>query len=436
MSQAYERTCWCGENQLTEFSADYWHCTFCGTLVSRMGLDPKSLLVYDDEHDFYGKEYWLSHQREDLANPDIYQRARSDLSERCLHWLKTLLAYQLPPSRVLELGSAHGGFVALMRWAGYDATGLEMSPWVVDFAKQTFDIPMLLGQLEDQHIAAASLDAIVLYDILEHLDNPLGTMRRCTELLKPDGLIIIQTPSYPENTTYVQLVERQDPFLAHIDKKANQHLYLFSQHAAQLFCEQLGMRHVLFEPALFGYDMYFVASKTELIPTAPERLAQVLQESPAQRLIQALIDLDTRVVALKQECESIERDRQARIANITQLNQHIQRTSLDYQSRLNIILEQQAKIGQLGQQIAQLSQQITQLSQQVNQLTQQLHQTTTNYQHQQALGREQQQLITQQQSAFDTINQNIFVRILRFMRLLPKFTQLHQPAIDSNPPDR
>src|SRR6266508_5842100 len=99
-----ERLCWCGESDMHPFSADYLVCTSCGALASQVIHGAEPLAMHDDQRDFYGKEYWLSHQRQDLGLPDIYQRARADLPERCLYWLRTLLAYKQPTARVLELG--------------------------------------------------------------------------------------------------------------------------------------------------------------------------------------------------------------------------------------------------------------------------------------------------------------------------------------------
>src|SRR5437762_14161305 len=113
--------CWCGNTALTPFSQAYRRCSQCETLVSQEWPAAPSMRVTDDERDFYGKGYWFTHQESDLHFPDIATRARADLSERCVHWLRTLLKYKLPPAQVLELGSAHGGFVAMLRWAGFQA---------------------------------------------------------------------------------------------------------------------------------------------------------------------------------------------------------------------------------------------------------------------------------------------------------------------------
>ncbi len=117
------RVCWCGNASLLPFSPGYGQCRACRTLVYLKDMPPGQLLVRDDETDFYGKKYWLEHQQVDFGYADIYTRARNDLTERNLHWLKTLLKYCLPSAKVLELGCSHGSFVALLRQAGYDAAG-------------------------------------------------------------------------------------------------------------------------------------------------------------------------------------------------------------------------------------------------------------------------------------------------------------------------
>jgi hypothetical protein len=257
-------------------------------------------------------------------------------------------------------------------------------------------------------------------------------MRRCTELLKPDGVIIVQTPSYPESKSYAELLGQHDPFLAHIDKKANQHLYLFSQRAAQQLCESLGLSEVRFEPALFGYDMYFVASKTAITLTEPQHQNEVLLSSPSARLIQAMIDQDDRVSALKHKLDEVEQDRRSRIDMIAQLNQHIERTRVDYQARLQVITDQQAHIARLNDHMQStradyeerlriiLEQQATIEQQQAGLSAQQtvIDGQLATIDGQLATIDGQLATIHNQQAALDKINANWFVRMLRLFRLI------------------
>ena len=269
--------------------------------------------VTDDERDFYGREYWFRHQEKDLGFANIKIRARTDLAERCLHWLRAVLKYKLPPGQVLELGSAHGGFVALLHWAGFDATGLELSPWVVQFARKTFGMPMLLGPLEEQQIKRASLDMIALMDVLEHLPDPVGTMRHCLELLKPNGMLVIQTPCLPEGRSHEDMVALSDPFLEQLLKE-KKHLYLFSQRSIRELFARLGAEHVAFEPAMFThYDMFLVVSRAPLAVHRPAKVERALSATPSGRMVRALLDLGGGLDDLKPRYAESEQDRAARL---------------------------------------------------------------------------------------------------------------------------
>ena len=257
--------CWCENSDLIPFSPAYRRCPKCETLVAVQNLQPEKPRVKDDARDFYGRRYWFSHQEKDLGFPDILARSRSDLSERCLYWLRALLRYKIPPAKVLELGSAHGGFVALLQGAGFEAMGLELSPWVVEYAQKTFGVPMLLGPIEDQSLKENSLDGIALLDVLEHLSDPLGTLRRCLGLLAKDGVLIIQTPRYPEEKSYEEMLASQDRFLEQM--KRDEHLFLFSSQSIQAFLKRLGVDFIVLGTPPFPALRYVFLG--ESLPSSP-----------------------------------------------------------------------------------------------------------------------------------------------------------------------
>jgi SAM-dependent methyltransferase len=146
--------CWCGEDALAPWSPDYLACPRCGTLVvATAPADPAR--VEDEAGSLYGLSYFVAHARE-MGHPDLVARSRLDLSERCVFWLLTLLRHRPPPARTLELGCASGAFVALLATAGYQATGLDLSPAVTAFARETFGVPVLTGPLEASSRRAAS----------------------------------------------------------------------------------------------------------------------------------------------------------------------------------------------------------------------------------------------------------------------------------------
>jgi SAM-dependent methyltransferase len=265
----------------------------CETLVASGNFEAFDPRVSDESKDLYGKDYWFDHQTAELGCPDIVSRSRTDLAERCVHWLRSLLQFKLPPAKVLEIGCAHGGFVAMLRQAGFDATGLELSPSIVRLAREAFDVPVLTGPIEDQSIPPNSLDAIVMMDVLEHLSDPLGTLGRCVKLLKPDGILLAQTPVYPEGMSLEQLHDEKHQFPRMLDP--NEHPFLFSKSSARELFRRLDASCVEFIPAIFDfYDMSFVISRRPLRRHDPRKQSEALCRTVNGRFIQALLDLDER----------------------------------------------------------------------------------------------------------------------------------------------
>lgn len=329
--------CWCGNRPLVPFSREYLRCPVCETLVTAQMPNPSFTKVNEDDQDFYRRDYWFLHQESDSGNSNISSRARADLPERDLYWLRTLLKYRQPPARSLELGCAHGGFVALMQWAGFEATGLELSAWVVDFARQTFGVPVLRGPLEEQVLATGSFDIIALMDVLEHLLDPVATMRLCLDLLTPGGFLLIQTPCYQEGKSYETILAEKNRILEKL--KADEHLYLFSQSSIRRLFGQLDAPYLQFEPAIFAYyDMFMLVSRSPINPLPADTwMEATLSQPPTARLVQALLDLQDQI-------RQSDADRQTRLEVIQTLDKALQVTEADRQARLQDIAQLQAAL--------------------------------------------------------------------------------------------
>lgn len=329
--------CWCGEGPLSAYSEEYARCE-CGTLVWRPDA-PRDPTVRDEQHDLYGLNYFVEHAHA-LGHPDLFERTRRDLSERCVFWLKALLRHRPPPARTLEMGCGNGTFVATLAAAGYDATGLDLSPALTEYVRKTFDVPVLTGPLEAQRLPPGSVDVLVMMDVLEHLPDPLQTLRAALPSLADDALLLVQTPRFDPTLSHPQLVERDDPFLQQL--KTREHLFLFSEGSVRELLRRAGFVHVAFEPAIFAhYDQFLVASRRPIATV--ERWREALRGSRSGRLVEALIDafddaraarasLEERIAAaperremerLGRVIEEIERDRAARLELIHERDRRI-----------------------------------------------------------------------------------------------------------------
>jgi 2-polyprenyl-3-methyl-5-hydroxy-6-metoxy-1,4-benzoquinol methylase len=276
------RTCWCGHPKLEPYSDEYRVCRACGTLLSRAPASGEGTL--------YAGDYWYRRQTDHHGLPDIRSRARLDLPERCTHWLKHLLERRLPPARVLEVGCAHGGYSALLRWSGFEVTATEMSPAGIQLARELFGIDALAGPVETLDLPAASFDVIILNDVLEHLPRPLETIRACAALLSSDGFFVIQTPEYKEHLSHKDLVAAGDLFLKHMENNNDEHLYLFSRRSVGRLFAEVNLPVVDFLEPVYAYDQFLTASRAKLARNHEDAIVSALAAAPTGRLVLALLD--------------------------------------------------------------------------------------------------------------------------------------------------
>ena len=139
-----------------------------------------------------------------------------------------------PGARVLDVGCGNGEFLLEMREAGWTAEGLETDARAVARAReQALDVRQ--GTVEDAHYSPQSFDAITLSHVLEHLHEPVATLRRCRELLRDDGVIWIATPnlSSPGHRRYGRDWRGLEP---------PRHLVLFTPSALALALDRAGFR--------------------------------------------------------------------------------------------------------------------------------------------------------------------------------------------------
>ena len=323
------RTCWCGGELGKEIGRYYRCCNECGAAVLAALPAPEHFEVSDDERDFYGRRYWTDYSRaRDL--PDISERVRSDLSERCLFWLERLLEVTQPPGRTLEIGCGHGAFVRLMQDLGFDAVGTELSGWVVEFAKRTFDVPVLRGRLETLDLEPG-FTCIAAFDVLEHLHDPLETARRCGSLLAPDGVLLVQTPCYRgEGPDWSMFQE-------------DEHIHLFTEASIRLLLARAGFREVLVRPSIFPYDMWVVATRGQLHVRTGDGV-EAVGDWRLPVAFRSLLDLSQTIRGIREDRALAEADRAARLEVIEAQGRQLGEVEAEVQVQIEQI---QVVMGQL-----------------------------------------------------------------------------------------
>jgi SAM-dependent methyltransferase len=97
-------------------------------------------------------------------------------------------------ARLLDLGPAFGYAVDEARRAGWWATGLEVSRAAATRAAVVAGAGgIAVGDAQRAPFAAASFDAITLWDVLEHLPDPHAAVAEVARLLRPGGRLALTT---------------------------------------------------------------------------------------------------------------------------------------------------------------------------------------------------------------------------------------------------
>ncbi|MFM9961187.1 MAG: class I SAM-dependent methyltransferase [Planctomycetaceae bacterium] len=110
------------------------------------------------------------------------------------------LPSEIPP-RALELGCSHGAFLQQLRDRGWECLGIEPAGEVARRAAEC-GLEVRVGSLESvvasdpQTFAPSSFDAVVAWMVVEHLHDPIATLRLARELLKPGGTLSFSVPNF------------------------------------------------------------------------------------------------------------------------------------------------------------------------------------------------------------------------------------------------
>ena len=103
-----------------------------------------------------------------------------------------------PPSSILDVGCGWGVNLSALENAGYSATGLDISRRILELIDQP-GRRLIEADLNQPPPAAPELSAgALLLDVIEHLDDDCGTLRRIAPLIQPGGTLVVSVPALPE----------------------------------------------------------------------------------------------------------------------------------------------------------------------------------------------------------------------------------------------
>lgn len=187
-----ERCLLCGKSAFTPWFEHppytVVQCNHCGLVEVHPKPKPGSL------YELYQEAYFKSPSAQHVGYQDYVGELENYLRtfRNRYHCLRRFLSRN---DAVLEIGPACGAFLKVLQTEGFsNLHGVEISRFAVQQAASLLgnSVDLRNGYLQDQQFDRR-FNAVVLWDVLEHLPNPLEELRRIHSLMNPDGCLILET---------------------------------------------------------------------------------------------------------------------------------------------------------------------------------------------------------------------------------------------------
>ncbi len=139
------------------------------------------------------------------------------------------------PGTMLEIGSYCGFYLDVAREAGWRVRGVEPSRWAAEYSrKRGHDVHC--GTIDDGRfpLRTEGYDAVVLWDVFEHLRDPMAFLEQVHGVLRPDGVLCLTTLDI--DNWFPRLVGERWPWLM------DMHIFYLNVPAMEQFLARAGFQ--------------------------------------------------------------------------------------------------------------------------------------------------------------------------------------------------
>jgi SAM-dependent methyltransferase len=96
---------------------------------------------------------------------------------------------------IVDIGAGAGGVTERLRGAGLDPVAVEGSG-ELSRACRARGLPVVRAVTAGLPLATSSASAVTLLDVIEHLDDPVPSLREARRILKPGGVLVVSVPAH------------------------------------------------------------------------------------------------------------------------------------------------------------------------------------------------------------------------------------------------
>jgi 2-polyprenyl-3-methyl-5-hydroxy-6-metoxy-1,4-benzoquinol methylase len=177
------------ENKLKIKEKDFLivECTSCG--LTFLLNPPDESVIYEDYYqiEFKGEDY-----NKDSKFPHL--KEIFEINKQRTSLLK-VLSKKYNDFNILDIGCGSGLFLKSCKDAGFNCEGVDVSRTAIEFAKSEYGLSVNNKSVDDLINENKKYSLITLWHVLEHFIVPVEELKKIKQLLKPDGILLIEVPN-------------------------------------------------------------------------------------------------------------------------------------------------------------------------------------------------------------------------------------------------
>jgi len=210
-------------------------------------------------------------------DPEVYELELEGRDRTAQRHLRIVHQY-VRAGRLLDVGCASGLFLAHASRAGWEVTGIEPNEKLCEEAGKNLDGK---GKVQCATMETARLegrfDAITLWDVLEHVPDPVRFLLDCCRVLQLNGYLFLNVPDL--DSREARILGKRWPLLL------PEHLNYFNRQSLQLCAEQATLTPVLFGRRRAWFSLKYLAFRLAQHGILGSRLLQGAAKGPLAQIV-------------------------------------------------------------------------------------------------------------------------------------------------------
>ena len=152
-------------------------CSACAFISTHPLPDPNSLKKY------YDQDYWQNSAGKTGSLLDTFYKLR-------MHGIIKAIKKMTPPgSRIMDWGAGDGALLRLIEAEGFEGVGIDI------YSVESPNRKLINSSIQDAPFQHEFFDAITCFHVLEHVDDPVLSLKKAIRFLKPGGILIFEVPN-------------------------------------------------------------------------------------------------------------------------------------------------------------------------------------------------------------------------------------------------